>query len=501
MSTLKAKIAIVSLLAIAQLAPLPAQAEEVQVPCGASAFYQITLPAGVALGGGKCEGALSVDSRVKIIGKGAFNSSKITSVVLPDGVISIEDSAFSYLNLTSISLGKSLQSIGFEAFRGSRFSSVELPETLRTIGESAFADTYFRTIKLPASLETIGRTAFAREDSGAVLESIALPNSLVNLEYAAFVRSGLKKLTLGSGLNTISASAFEGNQLTELTLPSNIKFIQAFAFRNNPIEKITFSEGLQLVDSEAFSKIKVEKLLLPQSLVSIGTMAFARNPLLKEIDLSDNFEGFTRSDKTQTVGDIFSESYAIQKISYCGVATGFYVPATCDGERKAKAVARQKSESDRIAAEEKEKAAIQSSFEVEQAKSIAEAVKKAAVSDVPITIKVTGQNPTCPADFQLVPGVKSSNARGTTILCQSIVKSEAERNAAREQQKIEEEKARSEVAASSAKPLNAETSKAVSQSTPTVNKRISITCVKGKATKVVSGASPKCPKGYTVRKK
>ena len=490
------------------LSATSASAEELFIPCGGTATYQLTLPTGAVQNGQKCQGSLKLDSRARVIGKNAFSFSKITDAELPDGVTSIEAGAFSYTNLNFITLGKSIESLGFEAFRGSKFLSIELPPSLKYIGESAFADTYFRRITIPNSVVSIGTTAFAREDSGAPLDEVALPDSVKTLGSAAFVRAQIQKISIGAGLETIPASAFEGNRIRELIIPKNVKYIQAFAFRRNPIEKIQFSEGLLLVDSEAFSFTNVETLTLPQTLVSIGTKAFANNSKLKELDISDSYEGSIAPDNTPTVGDVFAEDYALQRIFYCGKASGFYVKPTCDGVRKSAASKRAAEESQRVDDEEKQRQAAQSAFELEQRNGIADAIKRAAISDVPITIKVTGENPICPEGFQLMINSKPAKGpRGITILCTSQVKPEAERLEAMRKQKLEESSTSKPEPTATEKALPQPQVKAEPSPSPKVvpvakpKTKMSITCVRGKLKKVVTGVAPKCPKGYSIMKR
>jgi len=503
----KRLIGAISILAFVTSVSPPAAADDLKIPCGATSFYNLILPSGVVQGGQKCEGSVNIDSRAKVIGKDAFAGSRIKDVNIPNTVTTIESGAFAYTNLTSINIGNAVDTIGFEAFRGSKFQKILLPISLKYIGESSFADTYFTNITIPNSVLSIGPTAFAREDSGATLEEIFLPASVRSIGYAAFVRAGLQRVVIGSGIETIPASAFEGNQIREVIIPKNVKYIQAFAFRRNPLDSITFSEGLQLVDSEAFAYTNVVKLSLPTTLTQIGTRAFANNTRLKELDISDFYEGSIAVDGTQTVGDVFAEDYSIQKIAYCGKITGFYVSPTCEGARKVNASERTTVESQRAVEEERQRQEAQITFEKEQERNIADAIKKAATSDAPITIKVTGQIPNCPGDFQQVMELKPvRSARGLTIFCKSIVKPEAERSEAAQKQKLEQEKA----SATDTKPQEPKTSQTsdasqvVGPPKPSLRsssiKKSSTTCIKGKARKIVTGINPKCPKGYAPKK-
>lgn len=85
-------------------------------------------------------GHYAVPSGVVIICDEAFDSSyNLTSVDLPEGLISIGAGAFSDCSLISIDLPESLVSIGASAFYGKNWTSLVLPENLRSVGYGAFS--------------------------------------------------------------------------------------------------------------------------------------------------------------------------------------------------------------------------------------------------------------------------------------------------------------------------------------------------------------------------
>ena len=112
----------------------------------------------------------AVPSGVVIICDEAFDSSyNLTSVDLPEGLISIGAGAFSGCSLISIDLPESLVSIGASAFYGKNWTSLVLPENLRSVEYGAFSwsETLVSVAILSDTLEIDGQ-AVIRNATGLV---------------------------------------------------------------------------------------------------------------------------------------------------------------------------------------------------------------------------------------------------------------------------------------------------------------------------------------------
>ena len=75
---------------------------------------------------------------VEIIGYGAFGVNGLTSVVIPDSVVTIGDVAFYTNSLKSVTIGSNVETIGWNAFASNKLSSVNIPNSVTSIGISAF---------------------------------------------------------------------------------------------------------------------------------------------------------------------------------------------------------------------------------------------------------------------------------------------------------------------------------------------------------------------------
>lgn len=139
--------------------------------------------------------------RITEIGKGVFESKKITSVVLPSSIVKISTNAFMDNELTKLDLSnhESLIGIGVGAFGSNFLNSVDLHGcgSLTTIAWKAFKVNKLTKLNLKGciSLSTIGENAFADHH--------------------------LKKLDLGSciSLIKIGGEAFSGDNLKSYKLP------------------------------------------------------------------------------------------------------------------------------------------------------------------------------------------------------------------------------------------------------------------------------------------
>ena len=190
------------------------------------------------------------------IGEYAFQGSAVTSVYMPEGIISIDyDAFYECQNLESVTLPESLTTLGREAFSSckslravkipsgvtaipdfcffgcSSLNSVTIPEGVTAIGSSAFGScSLSNALTLPESLEKIGGYAFTGNKS---LKSVNIPAKVKTIETEAFNSCGLTNLVIPEGVQTIGYNTFGSNSLQNLTLPSTVTSIGGSAFGNN----------------------------------------------------------------------------------------------------------------------------------------------------------------------------------------------------------------------------------------------------------------------------
>ena len=173
------------------------------------------------------------DYQVTRIGEDAFRGINLTSVVLSDGITSVESSAFSSC---------------------SSLTSVTIPASVVNIGERAFMD-----------CNSLTSVTFG-EDS-----------QLTNIGNLAFMDcSSLEAITIPEGVTSIGTSVFSGCSITSITIPASVTTIGDSAFwRCSSLTSVTILDGVTSIDQAAFhSCSSLESITLPASLTSIGDRAF-----------------------------------------------------------------------------------------------------------------------------------------------------------------------------------------------------------------------------------
>ena len=108
---------------------------------------------------------------VRGIGSGAFRNQGLTSVLIPNGILEIDDDAFRGNQLTSVTIPDSVEFIGDDAFRGNQLTSVTIPDSVGFIGDNAFRGNQLTSVTIGNGVEIIGERAFF----GNRLTSVSLP--------------------------------------------------------------------------------------------------------------------------------------------------------------------------------------------------------------------------------------------------------------------------------------------------------------------------------------
>ncbi len=227
----------------------------------------------------KVTGTVTIPSTVEgykvvAIGKYAFyRLSKITEVVIPEGVVTIGDDAFD-------------QCTGLK--------KINFPEGLTSIGESSFHTcSSLQSLVIPASLTSIGYVALAGwsaltsikvAEGNPVFDSRNDCNAIVRTSTNELIR-GCVNTVIPEGISNIGVCAFNGCPFTTITLPSTVKRIDGWAFSGcKNLSSVTIPDGVTYIGYMAFNGCKsLQSVNLPSSLTAIGSYAFTYCDALETI--------------------------------------------------------------------------------------------------------------------------------------------------------------------------------------------------------------------------
>lgn len=260
---------------------------------------------------------LNSEGKLTISGKGPMKDSQfiyrqdITSVVIEDGVTSIENRAFrDCSNISSVTMADSVTSIGDYAFYGCHaLTYVKLSASITSIPERCFAGyNELKSITIPVSVTDIGSAAFQSNekleaviipegasrigdyafDSCKALESISIPSSVTNIEYCAFTgtkwlerRQNEDPLVIVNDI-LIDASKCSG----KVVIPEGVKIIGGHSFACDTIESVTFPSSVKTICDKGFENCSsLTSITIPDSVTSIGLGAFEGCEKLESVTL------------------------------------------------------------------------------------------------------------------------------------------------------------------------------------------------------------------------
>lgn len=231
-------------------------------------------------------GEIVLGRGISAIGTKAFyNCSKITSVLIPNSVVSIGALAFSRTGIEDISIPQSVKVIGAYAFAScSSLSKVLLPKDIVEIADGTFQECYALTdISIPSKVKKIGDYAF----DFCGLTDVIIPQSVEEIGNGAFQSTELKgQLTIPNSVTKIGEGAFNATNLTHISLPNKLTKIEAMAFAQSRITEVSIPSGVKVIGEEAFLHCSLlEKVSIPNTVNEIGWRAFSYCSILKSVTI------------------------------------------------------------------------------------------------------------------------------------------------------------------------------------------------------------------------
>ncbi len=243
---------------------------------------------------GKNNGVYEIEQGIKGIGVEAFMGSLLTSVVIPDSVVSVDTHAFSYMdNLDEIILPEGVTKLGTQAFFFSKLKSLKIPASLTSIGDSCFD--WCNSLKhveiAPENpVYEMRDNLLVNKTKNALVyhldtdkDTYEVPDGFKYICESAFFNTSLKEVIFPDSVEDIDRAVFfQAGSLESVRLPAGLKRISNVLFSHCiSMKSIVIPDGVETIESDAFFNCYcLEEVVIPASVTRIADDAFEGCPHL-----------------------------------------------------------------------------------------------------------------------------------------------------------------------------------------------------------------------------
>lgn len=233
----------------------------------------------------------------------AFAGTTLTSITLPETVVSIGESAFDASSIQTITFSPNTQSLalGINVFKDcANLTSLDIPDCVTVIPNGLCYDcASLLSVSLPDNCISIGESAFY---NCTTLASVSIPASCTSISRSAFCNcKQLQSVTFEESKNSertliLGSRVFNNCEaLTTITIPEGCTNIPADAFWScDSLRSITLPESCTSISNNVFAYCRslsqinssnAQEAILPQNCTSIGSTAFQECTSLKNIEI------------------------------------------------------------------------------------------------------------------------------------------------------------------------------------------------------------------------
>lgn len=199
-------------------------------------------------------GDVVIPDGIKSISGAFYDSSRVTSVTIPDSVTRIESYSF------ACTAGFGADSV---LSKKSILESVSIPDTVNYIGAAAFFNCCkLKEADIPTSLKYVQPQTYIFCDS---LTKVSVPDNILSIGFTSFGETrDMTEIKFGSNLRFIGEAAFYGDKkLTEITFPEGFKYAAGISFAYcSGLTSVYIPENTDTIVSTAFNGCSNENLII-----------------------------------------------------------------------------------------------------------------------------------------------------------------------------------------------------------------------------------------------
>ena len=251
-------------------------------------------------------------------------------IVIPEGVTEIRGAVFGrpgQASITSITLPESLITIGYQAFSFcTKITSIFIPAGVENIETMAFyycsslvsidvSPENLNFVSVDGVLFDIDKTTLMAYPCNKDGESYDIPDGVNAIEaYAFAVCWNLRSVTISDGVASVGRRAFQSCSFFSLTFPDSLKTIGDEAFYACSIQNLNIGSGVETIGDGAFSKsvLFLRYLQIPPTVTDIGEDAFDKAFEMKLIDGEEVLSSVYLDTNIIVRKDSFAHGWAVE---------------------------------------------------------------------------------------------------------------------------------------------------------------------------------------------
>lgn len=174
----------------------------------------------------------------------------INSLVLSDSIENIGSYAFSYNRIFELLIWTWVKTIEEGAFYSSSIVSLNIPNNVTFIWNDAFGQNNIKDLTIWTGISEISEWVFF----GNSLTDVVIPNNIETISERAFLSNSIENITMWTNLKTIEKHAFKYNFLETLIIPNGVESIWEWAFENNLLTEIYIPASVTYIWEWAFKR-------------------------------------------------------------------------------------------------------------------------------------------------------------------------------------------------------------------------------------------------------